>query len=220
VETAAFRDEYRKRAIGPRYSGWLHFAFTTIACLAAIGFALSRVRQPSVLELATVPIAFLIANAAEYFGHKGPMHRAAPGLRLIFQRHTLDHHHFFTHESMACESSRDFQIMLFPPILLIFFFGAIAGPLAALLFFFVSANAGWLFLAVGMGYFLTYEWLHFCYHLTPDSRVGRIGVVRALRRHHATHHDLAKMGRYNFNITFPICDSVFGTTYRAEARPR
>ena len=32
-----------------------------------------------------------------------------------------------------------------------------------------SANVGWLFVATGVGYFLAYEWLHFCYHLDPGS---------------------------------------------------
>ncbi|MFL5319893.1 MAG: fatty acid hydroxylase family protein, partial [Myxococcaceae bacterium] len=79
-----------------------------------------------------------------------------------------------------------------------------------------SPNAGWLFAATGVGYYLTYEWFHFAYHLPENSAVGRIGLVRVLRKHHADHHDLTRMGRYNFNITFPIFDSVFGTTWKDE----
>ena len=81
-------------------------------------------------------------------------------------------------------------------------------------FAFTSAGALGLFVCISMGYFLTYEWLHFAYHLREDSWVGRLPLMATLRRHHRTHHDLARMGRYNFSITFPLCDWVFGSLYR------
>ena len=212
-----FRAEYRAREIGPRYHGWLHFSFTTFGSLAAIAGALSGVRSPKAWELGLVPVFFLFANFAEYMGHKGPMHHKRRGLELIFTRHTLMHHHFFTEDRMECESSRDFQIMLFPPVLLIFFLGVVAAPIGAALFFIAGQNAGLLFIATSMGYFLSYEWMHFAWHLPPESFVGRLPPVRFLRRHHAAHHDLAKMGKWNFNITFPIFDLLLGTYWRPAA---
>jgi hypothetical protein len=213
-ETGAFRKEYRAAEIGPHYSGWLHFCFTTFGCLGVIAFAISRVRGLRTWELATVPAGFLLANLAEYLGHKGPMHRPRPGLGLIHKRHSLQHHRFFTREAMSYESSADFKMVLFPPVMLVFFLGALAMPIAAAFYFVVSPNAGWIFLATGIAYYLTYEWLHFAYHLPPESMVGRLGLVRVLRRHHAAHHDPALMGKWNFNITFPISDWLFGTSYR------
>ena len=68
-----------------------------------------------------------------------------------------------------------------------------------------------LFIATAIGYFLLYEMLHLSYHLPPDSAVPRLPILRALRRHHALHHNPAQMTDGNFNVTFPICDSVFGT---------
>jgi len=38
-----------------------------------------------------------------------------------------------------------------------------------------------------------------------------------LRRHHAAHHDPRLMTRYNFNVTFPIADRLFGTVAPAAA---
>jgi hypothetical protein len=213
-DLVAFRKEYRAAEIGPHYSGWLHFCFTTFGCLGVIAFAVSRVRGLRAWELAVVPAGFLIANLTEYLGHKGPMHHPRPGLRLIHKRHSLQHHRFFTREAMSYESSADFKMVLFPPVMLVFFLGALAVPIAVAFYFVVSPNAGWLFLATGIGYYLTYEWLHFAYHLPPGSAVGRFGLVRVLRRHHASHHDPALMGKWNFNITFPISDWLFGTSYR------
>lgn len=207
-----FRAAYRAGQIGRFYSGWGHFAFTTLGCLGTIALAVWQVQGVLWHQWLCLPLTFLLANGVEYAGHRRAMHRPVPGLTLVYRRHTLQHHHFYTHEAMAAESSRDFHMTLFPPVLLLFFLGAIAAPIGAFLFLAVSANAGWLFVATAMGYFLCYEWLHFSYHLKPDSAVGRLWLVRVLRRHHTAHHDLALMGRWNFNITFPIFDALLGTS--------
>jgi len=216
----AFRAEYRGKAIGPRYSGWAHLAFTSIGSLAVIACAVTRVHSVDPWEWLVIPGAFLASNLGEYLGHRGPMHRPRRGLRLLFQRHTRQHHHFFTHDAMAYASSRDFKMVLFPPVMLLFFLGCLATPIGLAVFLLVSPNAGWLFVATAMTYFLTYEWLHFSYHLRADSWVGRLPFMAVLRRHHKRHHDLALMGRYNFNITFPLCDWLLGTLYRRGAAPR
>jgi hypothetical protein len=211
---ASFRSEYREKEIGRFYSGWGHFSFTSLGSLAVIAFAISRLHEVQPLEWLTVPATFLFANLAEYLGHKGPMHHRRPVLGILYERHTLSHHHYFTNEAMAYESSRDFKMVLFPPIMLFFFLGVLAVPPGAALFALLSPNVGWLYVTVAMSYFLTYEWLHFVYHLDEGSLVGRLPFVRFLRRHHQAHHDLALMGRWNFNITFPISDLVFGTFHR------
>lgn len=216
---ARFRERYRAEQIGPLYRGWLHFAFTSLCSLGVMAAAAWRLEGVHPLEWITVPVAFLFANLAEYFGHKGPMHRPRRGLTLLFQRHTQEHHHFFTHDAMDYESSRDFKMVLFPPSMLLFFLGGIAAPVAALLFVLASTNVAWLFVLTAMGYFLTYEWLHFVYHFDPRTGVGRLRAVAWLRRHHQRHHDKALMAKWNFNITFPISDLLFGT-YRRSDRAR
>lgn len=216
--TSAFREEFRA-GIPSWYRGWGHFAFTSSVSLAVIGVALWRVESPSAAELATVPLAFLFANFVEYRGHKGPMHHPVRFLRLLHTRHTLQHHRFFTHQAMACESSRDFKIMLFPSVLLLFFIGLHAIPVGALLFVLAGPNVGYLFAATAIGYFLTYEWLHFAYHLQEGSRVRRLPGLERLRQHHLRHHDPALMQHWNFNITFPIFDRVLGTSWRGRHRP-
>ena len=213
--TAEYRAEYRAARIGPRYSGWAHFAFVTGMCAAAICLAASQLHEVRLWELALVPLYFVVANAAEYFGHRGPMHHPRLLLRALYTRHTLEHHRFFTHEAMECESPRDFKIMLFPPVLLLFFLGGIATPLSLLCRVLVSPNAGWLFAITGVGYYLTYEWLHFAYHLPTTSWVGKLALVRVLRKNHLAHHDPSLMTRWDFNITFPLCDLVLGTLRRA-----
>jgi uncharacterized membrane protein len=213
-DVAEYRERHRTRNIGPHYNGWLHFAVTTAGSLGAIAFAVTHVRAPSPLELAAIPVFFLIANLAEYFGHRGPMHHYNPRLGIIFERHAQQHHRYYTHDAMAASSHHDFQMVLFPPVMLAFFLGLIATPLGLLFGLLLTPNLGWLFAATGVGYFLTYEWLHWSYHQPDDSWMGRRALVRALRRHHTIHHDLSRMTRVNFNITFPIADAMFGTRAR------
>lgn len=208
---AAFREGHRARNIGPRYHGWAHLGVTSLGSLAAIVVAAVMVDAPSLAELATIPVSFLVANFGEYFGHRGPMHHHRTGLAILFERHTGQHHRFYTHQAMAADSPRDFQMVLFPPVMLLFFLGALAAPIGALLYLTIAPNVGWLFAATAVSYFLTYEWLHFSYHLPAHSLVGRTWLVRRLRDHHTAHHDPHRMTRCNFNITFPIADAVMGT---------
>ncbi len=210
---AEFRARYQATQIGPRYQGWLHFWFTVVVSSTVVAIALTRVHAVTWAELATVPATFLFANAVEWFGHRFVMHRPRPGLGLIYRRHTVEHHHYYTNEAMAADSPRDFKMVLFPPVMLLFFFGLFAAPPGLVLAHFLSANIAYLYVATAFSYFISYEVLHFSYHLDPQSRVGRLGMLAALRRHHQQHHDLSLMGRWNYNITFPICDRLFGTYY-------
>ena len=210
---ASFREEYRARHIGARYSGVRHFLFTSLGSLSAIALALAFVRAPSALELLTVPVTFLFGNYVEYRGHKGPMHRPRRGLSLLFERHTRQHHRYYTHQAMSYEDTRDFKMVLFPPVMLLFFLGAVAAPIGAALFLIATRNVALLYVATAVGYFLSYEWLHFCHHLPDDSFAARVGVLRRLRAHHRAHHDPARMESWNFNISFPVCDWVLGTRW-------
>jgi hypothetical protein len=185
-----------------------------VASFGVIAFAISRVRSPSWGELAAVPVFFVIANFGEYFGHRGPMHHRRTGLKLIFERHTLQHHQFYTHDAMDAESPHDFKMVLFPPIMLVFFLGLMATPIGLVLGYAIAPNLGWLFVATGVGYFLLYEWLHFSYHQPANSWIGRRALVSRLRCHHMIHHDLSRMTAVNFNITFPIADRLLGTHAR------
>jgi len=205
-DLAGFRARARAENVGPRYSGLLHFGFVNALALSVIVAAAWQLHRPR-WALLTVPVTFLYANLVEYFAHKGPMHQPARLLRLVYQRHTLLHHAFFSAEEMELESRSDFKMVLFPPVLLIFFFGLFALPISLLLKPILGANVAALFAITAMTYYLLYEWLHLAYH--SGHRAPRF--IAPLRRHHAAHHDPQAMTSGNFNITFPICDKLFGT---------
>ena len=211
---AQFRQQYRQQFIGPRYSGWAHFAFTTVGTTAFILFCIHKLHAVQTLEWLTIPLTFLYTNFAEYFGHRGPMHHPRKFLGKVFERHTRQHHRFFTETEMAFDSSRDFKAVLFPPILVFFFLLAFGTPTALLLGWLISPNVAWLFAMTGTAYFLNYELLHFSYHVPASSWIARLPFMAALRRHHTLHHDQSLMVHYHFNITYPIADRVMGTLHR------
>ena len=120
---------------------------------------------------------------------------------------------------MPVDSLRDLRAVLFPPILMTFFLAVFALPVALLLASFTSPNVGWLFAATSLGYFLNYEFLHLAYHLPPQYAVARWPLVGRLKGLHTAHHDPRLMAHYNFNISYPLGDWLFGTLYRGPSRP-
>ena len=98
--------------------------------------------------------------------------------------------------------------------MLFFFIGGFALPAGALLYFVASPNVCFLFVLTAVLYYLNYELLHFAYHCEPHSIVGSLPVVRRLRKRHLAHHNKSLMTKFNFNITYPLCDYAFGTLYR------
>jgi sterol desaturase/sphingolipid hydroxylase (fatty acid hydroxylase superfamily) len=116
----------------------------------------------------------------------------------------------FITDDMAVRSANEWYYVLIPPYgaMLIFVVNA---PIAAGLWLQGLPNVAALFLVTAVAYVVGYEWLHLSYHQPPDSFVGRLALVRILRRHHALHHDPRLMQRYNFNVTVPLWDLVRGT---------
>ncbi|TQV73615.1 sterol desaturase family protein [Aliikangiella marina] len=220
AQNIEFRENYRQTQIGPYYRGLVHFGFTMTFAWSIIIYSIFQLENVQPLEYLTVLVTFLYANFVEYIVHKGPMHRPFKGLNIIYKRHATQHHIFFTDHHMQFDSIRDFKAVLFPPILIAFFFVFFALPAGVLINWLVSSNACFLFIITAFFYFALYEVLHTTYHLADDHWVYRFAVFRKLRKLHQDHHRIDLMAHNNFNITFPICDWLFGTYYREEAIDR
>lgn len=207
----AYRPEYRENYTPAGYSGIRHMAFIVLFCAGGIALGITRLDDVRPLEWLAIPLTFLYANLAEYLGHRFVMHRKRKGLGLIYERHTVQHHRFFTVDEMEMDGLIDLRAILFPPSLLIFFFVGFALPAGLLLTWLFSTNVAWLFVVTALGYYFSYEVLHLTYHLPADSKVLGFPGVRRLQRLHRVHHDPTVMAHGNFNITWPICDWIFGT---------
>lgn len=218
-ETAAFRADYRKNKVGRIYSGPGHFAFTAGASLAVIVFCVLRLDDVRPLEWLTIPLAFFYSNLSEYLGHRFVMHKKRPGLGLVYERHTRQHHRFFTENEMALEQGRDHFAVLFPPVLIVFFLGAFFLPAYFLIAWLLSANVALLFVATGVAYFLNYELFHFAWHAKEGSWIHRVPGLKAMGELHRRHHRPGLMAKANFNITYPISDWLFGTLDLKDRKP-
>lgn len=194
------------------YSGWAHLAFPSAVGIGLIAAAVSLLDRPSLAAWLTVPVVLVFVNFVEWHVHRHVLHRRIWPLEELFWRHTPEHHVIFVRDDMAMRSTREFRLVLIP------FYGILAIfvttlPVTAVLWAWVSANVALLWVAATMGYVVAYEWLHLSYHLPADSRVGRSGLIRWLRRAHAMHHTPELMQRWNFNVTVPLADRVLGTIH-------
>ena len=220
--TAAARDRARARwqTNPPRfYNPWLHLAATTgigVACLALGAVEIRHVRP---LELLVVPVVWVLANGFEWRAHKDILHKRIWPLQEIYDQHTPNHHAVYMTTAMEIRSYDEFRFVLMPAIGVLGIVVSIS-PFAALVGLLLGANAGWLVLVSGGIYMVVYELSHLSFHLPADSFVGRMALVRFMRRHHARHHDPRLMNKWNFNVTFPLFDWLHGTTAPKELAER
>ena len=117
-----FRQEYRSRIIG-WYDGYFHIVVIYAMGAAAFYVYVEHIHNVTWLEWLTVPLTFLFTNLFEWAVHKYVMHRpvSIKGLRAIYERHTLNHHQFFTDEEMRFRDHKDWRVTVFPPYALVVF---------------------------------------------------------------------------------------------------
>jgi hypothetical protein len=206
-----FREQY-KADISPLYNGLLHIAVTYGAGIAAIWYCVSRMEGAGWEWLLAVPV-FLAGNFVEWFMHRYVMHKRIDvfALRAIYERHTRQHHQYFTDLEPTIDTAREFRIVFFPwRVLITLGVGGLGlGYLASLVF---NANAGYVVFVTMVGQYLVYETFHYCCHVHENWFVRNVPFINTIRRHHTAHHNLGIMMKYNMNLTFPIADWFMGTS--------
>lgn len=214
-----FRQNYRSRFVGPHYNGYVHVVAISVVSLGVCAIAWSHLSHVSLAEWCTLPAAWLYANLAEYLGHRWPMHRPTRFLNRLYRGHAGEHHRYFRHDRMEIADHRDLKAVLFPPYLLMFFLGGLGLPSWYFAATLISHNVANLIIVGIFSYFINYEWFHVLYHLHDEHPLLKLPFVGILRELHTNHHDPRWMASYNFNISYPVFDLVFGT-YRRRARVR
>jgi hypothetical protein len=207
----AFREQY-KAQIHPLYRGPVHIGVIYAVGLAVIAFCASRLVNAGWEWLLIVPV-FFFSNLFEWWIHKYVMHRLVDvwALRAIYDRHTRQHHQYFTDSEMSVATSREWRIIFFPWRALFTFMG-LGLPFAWLLAQAVNANAGYILMVTIVGQYLIYETFHYCCHVHDNAFVRHTPFVNTIRRHHTAHHNYGIMMSHNMNLTFPIADWVMGTS--------
>jgi hypothetical protein len=212
----AFQEKFRARFVAETpdwYHGLMHLGFTLAVTIGTVVVCWSYIDQATVWEwLIVVPI-FLFGNWCEWAGHRWLLHRPVKKLRAIYLRHAGVHHQFFTDRNLSYRGHREWRALLFPPFAPVAFLLA-AAPAALVLWAVWSANAGLIVMLTMAGYFIMYEGLHTSAHLVGPrwQWLRHVPLINTVRYMHVAHHDLELMQNYNFNLTFPICDALFGTS--------
>lgn len=213
--TETYRENFRKETIPKNYSGWLHLCINALALLTPIIYGLLQITDAR-LEWLIFPLTIIFGNFTVFWLHKYPLHRPTKWLPYAYNVHTKNHHRFFTHDHFLFESTRDWYILFFPPIVVLGF-ALIFLPLG---FFavkeLINKEAAHIFVISSATYFLLYEVLHFISHLREDNFLLKFRPFKFMWNHHRIHHNPKVMGKYNFNIVYPLADYIFKTIYKAK----
>lgn len=209
-DTTGFRARYRA-SIKPRYSAWLHGGFVFLFGALCIAFFWSRTEGIKSWEWLAVPVALLLQNWGEYKIHKNLGHVKRRFSKMFYQRHTGDHHSFFTYGQMSYEGARDWRVILFPAWLIVVFAAVTLASYWVLSHW--NTNVAALFSGTLLLGYLAYETLHACEHLPEQHPLSKLPWVRHMRRLHELHHARDLMHTFNFNIVFPLWDWIYGTLY-------
>jgi len=206
-----FREQYVAN-ISPMYNGLVHIVVTYGVGLAMIAWCVSRMQDARWEWLLVIPVA-IAGNFVEWGMHRFVMHRLRDvfAIRAIYDRHTRQHHQYFTDNDVTIDTTREFRIVFFPWRLLVTLaaFGALFGALATVLW---NANAGYVVFITMVGHYLVYETMHYCCHVHENWFVRNMPFINTIRRHHTAHHNLGIMMHLNMNLTFPIADWAMGTS--------
>jgi len=176
--------------------------------------------QLFVVIIIAITVGVPYASIFEWFFHRYVMHRPVWGFQYPFRAHALTHHRIFKaddtyhfqerhHEAedkakirMAWWNIPFIVLMGITPFVLaalpLIFFGWWAGSIA------ISATG----LALSLGYYIAYEYTHWCMHLPKSRRIEFWWAFRKLNGHHLLHH---RFPSKNFNVVLPMADWLFGT---------
>lgn len=222
------RDKLREEVMAHAgwYSPWLHLAITSFTGLSIIAAGVYALHQPRWWHLVVGVLLFLLSNAVEWRLHRDFLHRRQKLAPILYDRHTPERHMIFITDDMSVRSRREWRLVLLPAFAIGLIFLGLT-PVVAMIWygwpvsFFAPAdqhNLAAVFAIVTMGYVVLYEWLHLSYHLPESSLIGRLGLVKLLKRTHAIHHDPRLMQRWNFNVTLPLWDLLRGTYVSAREK--
>lgn len=206
-----FRDKYVNE-ISPFYNGLVHIGVMYAVGISLIYYCISNLHDVTWEWMVIIPVA-IAGNFVEWAMHKYVMHRLIDvfALRAIYDRHTRQHHQYFTDTDYTIDTVKEFRIVFFPWRVLIVLgvFGTFLGYVSSQIF---NPNVGYFLFMTMVGHYLIYETFHYCCHIKENWFVRNMPFVNTIRRHHAAHHNLGIMMHKNMNLSFPVADWVMGTS--------
>jgi hypothetical protein len=206
-----FREQY-VAAISRWYNGWVHIGVMYTAGIAGIWYCASQLQDARWEWLLLIPV-LIAGNFGEWAMHKYIMHRLVDvfALRAIFDRHTRQHHQYFTDNEATIDTVKEFRIVFFPwrVLIVLAVFGVLFGWIASVL---INPNAGYIVFIGMIAHYMVYETFHFSCHVHDNWFVRNMPLINTIRRHHIAHHNMGIMMHVNMNLTFPIADWFLNTS--------
>ncbi len=169
----------------------------------------------SITVAATLVVGLMYASIFEWAVHRYIMHRPIGLLTYAYKMHTKIHHHVFqADESYHLKNPEDIS-----KIHMLWWSGVVvilgSSPFTLIGFFLVYlgfVSTGWSIIVSGvvlsLGYYASYEYLHWCMHLPKERRLEKSRLFRRINGHHILHH---KYMYKNYNVVLPFADWLFGT---------
>ncbi len=160
------------------------------------------------------------ASLFEWTFHRYVMHRPVWGYTYPFRAHALTHHVIFKADhtyhlqdgpKVAEEKSKIRMAWWNVPFVVlmgVFPFVLAATPLVLFGWWEGSIAISVTGLVLSLGYYIAYEYTHWCMHLPKARRLEFWWVFRKLNGHHLLHH---RFPSRNFNVVLPLADALFGT---------
>lgn len=206
-----FRAEYKSQ-ISPLYNGLLHIGVMYAVGISLIYYCFNQLDNPTWAWLTIIPVA-IAGNFVEWAMHKYVLHRLIDvfALRAIYDRHTRQHHQYFTDTEYTIDTTKEFRIVFFPwrVLTVLGVAGTLFAYIATQIF---NPNVGYILFMTMVGHYLIYETFHYCCHVHENWFVRNMPFINTIRRHHAAHHNLGIMMHKNMNLSFPIADWAMGTS--------
>jgi hypothetical protein len=188
-----------------------HVIYTLIVCSAGMSLPFLLGHDVSALAWLAILPTFLLANFVEYAIHRWLMHRNVKPLVYMLTAHMI-HHNYFDERQYYLERVADYQMVVFPPLILNLLVIAVVLPLAAVTWLVAGENVALVFVATVMAYYLLMQVLHVLAHTDEKSAIHRIGWIDYIRNHHRIHHIHSEMAQWNFNFIVPLSDWTLGTS--------
>ena len=196
------------------WQSYWHVLYTLIVCGAGILVPLSLLNHFGIIEACIVPISFVVANFAEYYVHRWPMHQRMPGGKALLKLHMV-HHNYFYEDTYQINDFRDYAMIVFPPIVLNVVAFVLAPIFALITDALLGRDAALVFYASVFGYYLLMQLIHVLTHVNPEHWVARLPGIHFLWNHHYLHHNKRYMDKINFNFIVPLADIAMGTSVQS-----
>ena len=211
MRVRAYRMDRRKSK--KERSGLTRLAAICGFCLFTLAASIILLNAVSLTTfLAVFMFSTVFSNFVEYAVHRWPMHRLTK-LKALYKIHSGEHHRYFTHEYMSIETKEDMQFATTNARTITMLVGAIMIPMSLLLGGIFGANVGLLFYACAMSYYILYELTHFSTHLPVGHWLLKLPYFKGALQRHRLHHNSRLMREWNFNVSLPLFDWIFGTLH-------